>query len=332
MFHKNCPKAVVEVRIDPSTEFYLGMEGVEKDGRLKYKELLSLLHGLVDDPKAPSRRMTFIPGEPPMGYGQILTVKTGTITGSVLYVGIPKPKNKVKSLNAYVYDFLSTYVQGIVSWSIEDAGEDIPTQAAFGELQEGKGAYVYFIEETNVGNDGETDSTYVTFDRKLGCGMSAQFRDILSTTEDNDCIDFDDKVSKALSKFQTQTGIIGKVSNPTVAGVITFERKSHDDDMMSDILRQAVFTNHYDNDEAKTRTLYFDAPKKLVRSLYPEADATVISIEFPLNNQEAKEASVSFGPATSDGNKNRVYSWFDVDLAYQDIELLMDIAEKALKK
>ncbi len=80
----------------------------------------------------------------------------------------------------------------------------------------------------------------------------------------------------------------------------------------------------YDNDEYKTRTLYFDAPKSLLDGRYPEADAAEISVEFPIDSPETKNCSVSLSPV-KDGSS---YDWTDWDIPYEDVEKLLDLASR----
>lgn len=102
---------------------------------------------------------------------------------------------------------------------------------------------------------------------------------------------------------------------------------------VSELLRKAVFTDFYDSRADGTRTLYFTAPKDLVSNQYPEADATDICVEFPLSEQEARAAGVMFGPITRHANGDeKTYDWFEVDLPYDDIERLMQMADEPLRK
>lgn len=101
-----------------------------------------------------------------------------------------------------------------------------------------------------------------------------------------------------------------------------------------DLLAQAKFSDSHNSAEYGTRTLYFDAPKELVIDRYPDAEAADISIEFPLNEQEAYAAQVMFGPVKSypDGSGFETYDWDNVDLPCEDIEMLMDMAKQAMGK
>ena len=96
-------------------------------------------------------------------------------------------------------------------------------------------------------------------------------------------------------------------------------------------MKQSVLSDCFDDEEHETRTLYFTAPKELVTGRYPEADATDISVELSLNEQEASAARVMFGPVQRDAAGNEsTCDWNDIDLSYEDIDLLMRIAEKAM--
>lgn len=102
---------------------------------------------------------------------------------------------------------------------------------------------------------------------------------------------------------------------------------------VSELLRKAVFMDFYDSKADGTRTLYFNAPKDLVTDQYPEADGADISIEFPLNEQEAHAACAMIGPIKrhADGDEE-TYDWSEMNLPYEDIERLMQIAAKPLRK
>lgn len=94
----------------------------------------------------------------------------------------------------------------------------------------------------------------------------------------------------------------------------------------SSILAHKIqFYEKYEDDEYKTTTLYFSAPKELLKGQYPEAESMMISVEFPTSLPEAKHASVLFSPA----QHNQGYDWFDGDLSYSVIEKLFSLAHKA---
>lgn len=108
---------------------------------------------------------------------------------------------------------------------------------------------------------------------------------------------------------------------------MTYERQK-------ELLAQAKFSDMHDNAELGTRTLYFDASKELVTHRYPNAESTDISVEFPLDEPEAYNAQVMFGPvrAYPGGSGFETYDWDTVYLPDEDIKALMDMAEKAMKK
>lgn len=86
--------------------------------------------------------------------------------------------------------------------------------------------------------------------------------------------------------------------------------------------KEIVFEEKYIDKEYGTTTLYFIAPKEMLKGKYPEAESTEISIEFPTGQMESKNASVMFSP-TKDGED---YDWYDVDLPYDVIDRLINLA------
>lgn len=89
------------------------------------------------------------------------------------------------------------------------------------------------------------------------------------------------------------------------------------------------FDERYRSEEYGTTTLYFSAPKEMLKMLlakdYPDAIAMEISIEFPSNHIGADQADVCISPTNTDGED---YDWNDIDLSYDDIDKLILLAEK----
>lgn len=88
----------------------------------------------------------------------------------------------------------------------------------------------------------------------------------------------------------------------------------------------------YVDDEYGTTTYYFIAPKEMLEGKYPEAESMEISIEFPTDRPEAREATVMFSPTkyVVEEQCYMDYDWFRVDMPYEKIERLMVLAEKSL--
>jgi len=91
------------------------------------------------------------------------------------------------------------------------------------------------------------------------------------------------------------------------------------------------FDERYDDEYNGDTTLYFIAPKEMLdnffpKGTYPDAVSMEISIEVPTNNIEANNANVSISPTrkTEDGYED--YDWTDVDVPYEEIEMLLSIA------
>ena len=94
--------------------------------------------------------------------------------------------------------------------------------------------------------------------------------------------------------------------------------------------KRIEFDEKYIDEEYGTTTLYFIAPKEMLNGKYPEAESMEISIEYPTDHFEACYASVEFSPTKYDEENDCYtdYEWFDVDMSYEDIEALIELAEK----
>ena len=90
----------------------------------------------------------------------------------------------------------------------------------------------------------------------------------------------------------------------------------------------------YESEEHGTTTLYFIAPKEMLDGKYPNAEHTEICIEFPTNKPEAHYSSVRFSPSRYDEEKQAFtdYDWYDVEMSYEDIEALIELAERRNQK
>ena len=96
--------------------------------------------------------------------------------------------------------------------------------------------------------------------------------------------------------------------------------------------KRIKFEERFDNDTYNTTTLYFIAPKEMLKTMmvkdYPEAISMEISIEFPIDCIEARYADVCVSPTNEEGED---YDWYDIDLPYNEIEALIELAKKNLK-
>lgn len=93
------------------------------------------------------------------------------------------------------------------------------------------------------------------------------------------------------------------------------------------------FDERYDDDENELTTLYFTAPKELLKEFdlegYPEAVSIEISLEFPLDCIVPEHAYVSVSPTSEDGED---YDWCDFDeMDYNDIQALIQLAEASME-
>lgn len=96
--------------------------------------------------------------------------------------------------------------------------------------------------------------------------------------------------------------------------------------------KRIEFEERFDSDVYNTTTLYFIAPKEMLKTMmikdYPEAVSMEISIEFPTGCIEVKYADVCVSPTNDDGED---YDWYDIDLPYDEIEELIRLAEESGK-
>ena len=99
---------------------------------------------------------------------------------------------------------------------------------------------------------------------------------------------------------------------------------------IDDYIAHIELEDKYVSDTYGTTTLYFSAPKELLNSEYPEAVSAEISVEFPTDHPEACLAGVEISPTEYDeeGDAYTDYEWLSVDMAYEDIERLMNMAKE----
>lgn len=85
----------------------------------------------------------------------------------------------------------------------------------------------------------------------------------------------------------------------------------------------------YNDDEYNTTTLYFKAPKEMLRRAYRDVIDATISVEFPSDNPIPAYCSVMMSPTGSDFSD---YDWTDYTLSYSDIQKLLDLADKTIEE
>ena len=91
------------------------------------------------------------------------------------------------------------------------------------------------------------------------------------------------------------------------------------------------FEESYVSEEYGTITLYFIAPTEMLNGEYPEAECMTISVECPREYISPSYATVMFSPTKYDEDEEAYsdYDWFDVDMSYEDIEALIELAEQS---
>ena len=120
------PKAVLEVLTPADDRFFIGLsqENIGRSdldpssGYLLRTLLNDVFHQVVLSPS------TAIPGEPSMGYGDILTIKVYPSIGPSFYVGIPKPASGIEREVLFINEFLDLTFQLIESWELDETPED----------------------------------------------------------------------------------------------------------------------------------------------------------------------------------------------------------------
>lgn len=96
--------------------------------------------------------------------------------------------------------------------------------------------------------------------------------------------------------------------------------------------KRIKFDERFDDRDCGTTTLYFIAPKEMLKKFipvndYPEAVSMEISIEFPANHIQANYADVCVSPTREIEGGTEEYDWYDIDLPYDEIEELINLAE-----
>lgn len=90
---------------------------------------------------------------------------------------------------------------------------------------------------------------------------------------------------------------------------------------------KVVFEDRYTNDGWGTTTLYFIAPKEWLGDRWSEAVHAEISLEFPLAHQEPAYTTAMISPTMKvDDDCYSDYDWVDLELSYEDIDRLMNLA------
>lgn len=96
-------------------------------------------------------------------------------------------------------------------------------------------------------------------------------------------------------------------------------------------INEVKFDERFIDQKYGTVTLYFICPKEWLNDIFPEATHSEISIEYPINQPEAIYASVMMSPTKEDSAGNAVdYNWLDIVLLPQEIEQLMNLADKTI--
>lgn len=97
--------------------------------------------------------------------------------------------------------------------------------------------------------------------------------------------------------------------------------------------KRVKFEETYVSEDYGTTTHYFTIEKSLLEELfpnkYPEACRGEISVEFPTDCPDAREAEVCISPTEYDEENDGYtdYDWNDVSIPYEEVEALFDLAK-----
>ena len=92
-------------------------------------------------------------------------------------------------------------------------------------------------------------------------------------------------------------------------------------------LEESYFSEMYDS-----TTLYFTLPKEWVSSLYPEACAAELSVEFPCAYPEPAFAQAEIAYTVEENGAFIDCGWWDIELSPQDVGELMKFSNKIAAK
>lgn len=93
------------------------------------------------------------------------------------------------------------------------------------------------------------------------------------------------------------------------------------------------FEEKYVDEENETTTLYFIAPKEMLKDYipkkdFPEAVSMEISIEFPTEHIDANYGYVCVSPTREIEGGSEDYDWHDVQISLSEILQLIALAER----
>lgn len=102
-------------------------------------------------------------------------------------------------------------------------------------------------------------------------------------------------------------------------------------DGMNDIdIGQIKFDEVFYNDTFGTVTLYYKAPKELLKEALEEEEyetvvSSEISMEFPKDHIEPEYADICISPTRETDGCLEDYEWFDITFPFDEIQALIDL-------
>lgn len=93
--------------------------------------------------------------------------------------------------------------------------------------------------------------------------------------------------------------------------------------------RRIQYEDKWNRDDGDT-LMYFNAPRDMLGSQYPEAESATLCVEFPTDRPYVHNAVVSISPCRwfEDEESFSDYDWNDIDLPDEEIAELMTLADK----
>lgn len=97
-------------------------------------------------------------------------------------------------------------------------------------------------------------------------------------------------------------------------------------------IEQIKFEESYFSEMYDSTTLYFTLPKEWVSSLYPEACAAELSVEFPCAYPEPAFTQAEIAYTVEENGALIDCGWWDIELSPQDVGGLMKFSNKIAAK
>lgn len=99
---------------------------------------------------------------------------------------------------------------------------------------------------------------------------------------------------------------------------------------MHELLKNAIFVGEFEDDEHKTKTMYFSVEKDILQVIvlsgdWGDAVSVTISLQFPTYCMEVDRVQAEISPVGNDG-KNQ--NWKKLQLTHEEIGVLLSTYDK----